>query len=336
MKSMSTVSRHARKVDSAPTIPHISVVIPTYNRPLDIRRCLDSLAHVRHPHWDVMVVDQSDDNQTQTIVESVREAVPHLIYRRLSDKGAARARNYGLQAASGDIIAFLDDDCTVAADWLPRIAAVFRRYPQAALVFGALDAAPHNRQDYYIPAYRTRRERIARGLRGFMHTEGVGASMYVRRVAVSSVGLFDVCLGPGSSLFVYGGEEVDYLYRCFLHGLTAVYTPHIAVKHHGAREYKSGAVERIFRGYAFSGAGADMKLLRCGYPVALVLIASHSLYCLTRVNIRNVLSRRGPTNYQWITMYVRGLRASFRLSVDRTTCAYVPETDDCNKGNTGG
>ncbi len=81
--------------------PHISVAIPTCNRSEDIQRYLDSLVKVVYPNWDILLVDQSDDERTRTVVEHFTESLPQLTYKRIDEKGTARARNIGIEATSG-------------------------------------------------------------------------------------------------------------------------------------------------------------------------------------------------------------------------------------------
>lgn len=305
---------------------HITVVVATRNRTNDLRRCLISLARASYPFWDLILVDQSDDDSSREITIELGPSLPQLNYRPMTTKGLSAARNKGLQMASGDIVAFLDDDCTVNRDWLACIASAFQRHPHAALVFGAVKSAPHDKHTCYIPEYLPRRERVMHGRWGYLHTEGIGASMCVRRIVTKRVGLFDVQLGAGAS-FVCAGEDNDYLYRCLALGYDAVTTPTISVEHYGARTYENGGVSKLISGYAYSSGVTDMKIWRCGEPTALLLFAVHGLYCLTRINLRNLFTHQGLDNTEWIVMYIRGLFASFQRGVDRQSFLYAKGRD---------
>src|SRR5689334_7198003 len=138
--------------------PHISVLIPTCDRPDDLRRCLESLANVAYPAWDVLVVDQSDDVRMQALVESYAHRLPQLAYRRIDQKGACHARNVGFQMVDGNIVALLDDDCTVEANWLMQVASAFERHPRAALIMGTVRSAPHDPSQCYIPVFEVSEE----------------------------------------------------------------------------------------------------------------------------------------------------------------------------------
>jgi len=142
--------------------PHISVVIPTAGRPVAVACCLASLTAVAYPSWDIQLVDQSDDTRTEAVARRLGPRLPGLTYRHLAVCGAARARNWAMARARGELVAFLDDDCTVPADWLEQVWRAFHRHPDAALIFGAVAAAPHNPTTHYIPAFAPRGERRLR------------------------------------------------------------------------------------------------------------------------------------------------------------------------------
>jgi len=310
--------------------PHISVVIPTRNRPDDVEQCLESLVAVAYPSWDILVVDQSTDTRTQALTESFRSRLPQLTYQRSDKTGLSRARNTGIEATHGEIVAFLDDDCTVEIDWLERGAAAFNKYPGAALVFGAVIAAPDlDLQANYLPTYDFQQERVLQGRMIRARTRGMGASMYLRRSHLRRVGPFDIHLGVGAAMFL-SVEDSDYAYRCLTLGYTVVETPTVRVFHYGIRPYSSGPASRYAREHAFADAALNMKFLRCGDPTALALIVVRATDNLPFINWGNVISRRGPSGLARIAMYLRGLLASFQLDVERRCFLYVSRVDGTN------
>ncbi len=94
--------------------PLVSVVIPTHNRPAELQRALDSVAvQAWQARLEVIVVDDGSAPPAQV---SARPDLPHLqVLRNDAPVGAAAARNRGVDAAVGEVIAFLDDD----DEWLP-------------------------------------------------------------------------------------------------------------------------------------------------------------------------------------------------------------------------
>lgn len=299
--------------------PHISVLLPTRNRPVDLQRCLDSLTRVRYPAWDVLLLDQSDDERSRTLTEAFAHALPNLTYQRMRVRGCSLAYNTGLEQTSGLIVAFLNDDCTVAADWLVAVAAVFERHPQAGIVFGSVKRAC-DQTEHFIPAYDARIERQVRGRWSCLRLGGMGACMYIRRAVAQSVGPFDIRLGPGAH-FSSGADDVDYRYRCLAHGYSGVTTPAIVVEHHGGRDYASGAAVQLLGGYAYSAGAMVMKLVRCGELPALLLLVRSWPYLAARDLRRCDRGRTAPA-FALIRMGVRGMRDSFQFQVDRRRCLY--------------
>jgi len=302
--------------------PHISVIIATYNRPNDLNRCLRSLCAVIYLDWDIIILDQSTTCESQRVVESYIQQLPQLTYWPMQQWGLSWARNYGIRIASGDIIAFLDDDCTVTADWLLQVQQVFQRHPRATLVCGSVIAAAHDRSKHFIPVFDAGREISVRGRLGFLRTGGMGASMYLRRSAIHTVGLFDVHLGPGSGYFD-AADDLDYRYRCLARGYSVVTTPAISVIHYGMRDYRSGAAADLINGYALAGSALVMKWLRCGDLGAFVLLAYHGRRYLALTSARQQGERKVSPFLIRVMMYMHGLIASFQLDVDRIHQLYV-------------
>jgi len=112
------------------------VVVPTRNRSALLARLLDSLSHLDYPSWDAIVVDDGSTDDTEKVVARFRASGLPVTYRfqRWSKMGAAR--NLALREATGEIVAFTDDDCIVDPGWLRAIAAAFAGQPDALGVQG--------------------------------------------------------------------------------------------------------------------------------------------------------------------------------------------------------
>ena len=96
-----------------------SVVIPTYNRIGTLRRTLAAATVQAFPDYEIIVVDDESSDGTP---EMVQRAFPSARLLRQTHGGRAAARNRGIEAATGDVIAFTDDDCLPPPDWLARLA----------------------------------------------------------------------------------------------------------------------------------------------------------------------------------------------------------------------
>lgn len=102
--------------------PYASVVVPTYNRPDALAACLAALVAQEAPTggFEVVVVDDGGDRPLDAVVAPFGDRV-RLV--RQTNAGPAAARNAGAAAAHGAVLAFTDDDCRPAPDWLARVTA---------------------------------------------------------------------------------------------------------------------------------------------------------------------------------------------------------------------
>src|SRR5262249_7735803 len=91
----------------------ISAIITTYNRPLWLTEAIESVLAQTRPLDEVLVVDAGTDPETKAAVRAFGERVQYL---QMEDRGLAGSRNFGIQHAQGDWVAFLDDDDR----WLPE------------------------------------------------------------------------------------------------------------------------------------------------------------------------------------------------------------------------
>lgn len=313
--------------------PHVSVVMPTINRPQDVERALSSIVHVDYPSWDMLVVDQSDDGQTRQIVQRYAHTLPQLNYRHLHLKNCSRARNVGIEETSGEILVFLDDDCTVRPDWLTQIVEVLDRHPHAMHGYAAVlppAGLPETSVAAYWPSYPTMGE-IEIQAKGDLRTNirlphllGMGACMFVRREVTRQVNRFDVHFGGGGRFPSH--EDGDYTYRAFRAGFSFVHAPTVVVDHYGMRDFQSGAAARLLRSYARGRGAFLMKALRLRDPFATIWMVDYLWMNLQLISLRNFLPGGGPKHVGRLVELVHGLVASFQLRVDRETGEYLART----------
>jgi glycosyltransferase involved in cell wall biosynthesis len=115
---------------NAADAPYFSVIVPTYNRPLQLIMCLEALACLDYPpdRFEVVIVDDGSTTPLDTAVSSFRGKLDVTLIRQ-GRAGPAAARNAGAQRAKGTFLAFTDDDCMPRADWLQKLAARFAGTP---------------------------------------------------------------------------------------------------------------------------------------------------------------------------------------------------------------
>ena len=122
-----------------------SVIVPTYNRPRQLLDCLTALAGQDYParQYQVVVVDDGGFLPLDDILIPFQDRLDLTLIRQ-NRAGPAAARNRGAQSAQGRFLAFTDDDCAPAPDWLRRLGDKFNRFPRAALGGQTINALSEN------------------------------------------------------------------------------------------------------------------------------------------------------------------------------------------------
>ena len=104
-----------------------SLVIPTLGRPVELARCLDSVAKLRRGFDEIIIVDQGDPEPTESVVADH----PRLNIRvfRQAVRSLTRARNAGIDAANGEFLFFIDDDTELDERYVETAVDCFARHP---------------------------------------------------------------------------------------------------------------------------------------------------------------------------------------------------------------
>lgn len=120
--------------------PSVSVIIPTLNRPDDLRAALESIAKQTRFPDEILIVDQSSDDRTRHVIARIQAMRPDMAsrfhYVRQEEKSSAKARNRGLDRASGDVLSFLDDDVVLHECYFEKILEFFGKNPEIAALSG--------------------------------------------------------------------------------------------------------------------------------------------------------------------------------------------------------
>lgn len=113
-----------------------TVLVPTYRRPSDLRRCLTALAAQQHAADEVLVIVRAEDVESADEAREFAQRWPALRQIEVRPPGVVHALNRGLDEATGDIIAITDDDAAPRADWLARIVEWFASDPRIGGIGG--------------------------------------------------------------------------------------------------------------------------------------------------------------------------------------------------------
>jgi glycosyltransferase involved in cell wall biosynthesis len=209
----------------------ISVIVCTRNRPDLLERCLDRLAALDPKPLEILLVDQSDGEESEKVVAVVRQRAPFLRRIPTSSRGLSRARNHAISAARGEILAFTDDDCLARSNWVLAIAEAFSTEPGLAAVTGSSVPEKKDCADPRILAAATWRPAKPRTFTRPIDPSvaGGGFNFSVRREWLDRVGFFDPELGAGGRY--RSAEDTDMIHRLLSQGGKVRYEPKVVVAH---------------------------------------------------------------------------------------------------------
>lgn len=216
-------------------LPFVSVVIPAYNAETTIGPLLNSLSHLNYPHYEVIVVDDGSRDRTGAIADGSPFRVIHQ-----PNRGASAARDAGLRAAEGDVVAYVDSDVSVTPDWLvnlvkpfsdPTVGAttgqtVFLRNEKCASWMRSMDIERRN-------AHRRPFTRLANG-----------PNCAFRKEVLLGVGGFNPAW--------YHAEDTEVSYRVWQAGYRIRYVPSAIVHHIPEEEWRNYLRKRYRDAKAFT------------------------------------------------------------------------------------
>jgi glycosyltransferase involved in cell wall biosynthesis len=217
-----------------PDMLTFTLVIATLGRTGELNTLLASIAAQQYPGLDCIVVDQNPDDRLRELLDRWSDVFP--IQRLRSAPGLSRARNVGLLEATGDVIAFPDDDC-----WYPPgLVSEVARWLDEHSEFGILTVGAQDQNGVSSGNRWVRDQCEIRPINAFRTT--FSSTIFVRRSAAVRVSRFDEALGVGSGTRYGCGEETDYILNLLRDGERGFFdrTLHIG---HPKRDMMSGEID---------------------------------------------------------------------------------------------
>ena len=203
-------------------LPSFDLVVATVDRVDELGRLLASLDAQTHRAFRVLLVDQNDDDRLEPVLGERQFEIVRLQVER----GLSHARNAALGQVQADLVAFPDDDCTLAPDLLAQVARRFAGRLDG-LTGRAIDETGHSSESWAQgPALLTREN---------LWNRAISFTIFLRASLVARIGRFDEQLGLGAGSPWASGEEIDYLVRALDAGARIEYDPDVVVTHRDKR-----------------------------------------------------------------------------------------------------
>ncbi|MGO9455028.1 MAG: glycosyltransferase [Candidatus Binataceae bacterium] len=227
--------------------PMVSIVICAYNAERTISQSLESLSRIAYPNYEVIVVDDGSRDRTAALAA---EFPQFRVISLRDNQGLGAARNAGLRAARGEIVAYTDSDCVVDPHWLSFMVRTMQedRFDGC----GGPNYAPH--EDAMVAACVAAApgapSQVLTGENTAEHL--AGCNMAFTRAALMRIGGFD-------AQFTSAGDDVDICWRMLNAGFRLGYSPAAFVWH-----FRRNTIRSYFGQQG--GYGRAEAMLYRGYP----------------------------------------------------------------------
>ncbi|MGH2905869.1 MAG: glycosyltransferase family 2 protein [Solirubrobacterales bacterium] len=251
LESLRGADRDASPAAPATERPLVSIVVAVVDGGRRAARCVDAILAGSYDHVELVVVNNRPQNGGVTLdPASAAAGDPRVRFVDEPISGLAHARNRGGAVASGEIVAFTDDDVVPDPDWVARIVDAFAANPGTSCVTGlilplALETDAQTLLERYAGFSKgVERQVFSKALNGhepmFPYAAGrfgSGANLAMTASAMRELGGFDDALGTGTPAL--GGEDIDLFIRLLLDGRQLVYEPAAMVWHEHPSEVKT-------------------------------------------------------------------------------------------------
>ena len=218
----------------------VSVLIPCYNRAAHIGKVIEAVLAQTHPANEIIVVDDASTDESREVVSGL----PVQLICHEVNQGPAVARNTALQAASGDIVLFIDADAYAEGNLIEVLLAAYRGAEASTGGIGGRGVECHLEGLYdRWRNYHARQDFGPRSRQNVPYLYGLCASF--KRKVLAEVGGFDTFFP------VNAGEDLDLGYRLKRAGYHLGYTPEAVVYHQHSDTHES--LKRVqYRWYYWS------------------------------------------------------------------------------------
>ncbi|MBI1745704.1 MAG: glycosyltransferase [Acidobacteria bacterium] len=231
----------------------VSVVVCSYNGGQTLEQCLHSLLALEYPDYEIILVDDGSTDDTRAIAEQF----PTVRAIHQENGGLSAARNVGLRAATGSIIAYTDSDCFVDPHWLTHLVYQLQRTDAAAV--GGPNLTP---EDGWIascvavspgqPTHVLESDQVAEHI--------PGCNMAFRREALEAVNGFD-------PVYQRAGDDVDICWRLQQADSWITFAPGAFVWHHRRHSLRGYLKQQV-------GYGEAEALLQFKHPERFTILGS--------------------------------------------------------------
>ena len=235
----------------------LTIVVCTRNRAAWLKGTLRALNEIRSSRsWELLLVDNASTDATADVIARADDCGGRLRYLRAERIGSGAARDYAWRHARGRVVAFTDDDCYPAPDFVDATLGVFDRFPAVGCVGGRI--LLHDPEDARVTIEESTTA-IMYAPHSFIEAGSLHcANLSLRRSVLERIDGFDVELGAGTP---FPCEDIDVVAATLWCGVPVRFDPAPTVAHHHRR--RAADIPALWRSYdAGRGAYYAKYLLR--------------------------------------------------------------------------
>ncbi len=251
----------------------MSLVVCTYGRTKQLSELIDSIKHQSILPKEIIIVDQNPPRFLDTLINECVSNI-NIVHENVTFTGASKARNYGAGMATGELIAFPDDDCIYREDTIKSVMREFERNNGLGVLIAGKDETLHtiNKNE----SIRKNAVTEIHTVLGLFKAKAETSNIFARRKDLSKLDyIFDDNIGPGKSTKWASNEETDLLVRLLHSNTLIVKDENVRIVHHSSQgslnktlQYGMGRYELIRR----NNLGVHIYLINLLQPIARLIL----------------------------------------------------------------
>jgi glycosyltransferase involved in cell wall biosynthesis len=251
----------------------LSLVVCTYGRTKQLSELIDSIKHQSVPPKEIIIVDQNPPSFLDTVIKDSAGNL-NIIHANVPFTGASKARNYGASIATGELIAFPDDDCIYRRDTIKNVMSGFERKDELGVLIAGKDetlSAIHHDKDL-------RRHAVTEihTVLDLFKAKAETSNIFARKKYLSILEyIFDSNIGPGERTKWASNEETDLLVRLLKRNIPIMKDENVRIVHHSSQgslkktlQYGMGRYELIRR----NNLGIYIYIINLLQPIARLIL----------------------------------------------------------------
>ncbi len=282
----------------------LSVLIATCNRPKLLTQCIKSILENSILPNEIIVIDQSDDSESELLQSSLEKLSPLINYCHVDWRGKSKALNHGLSFSQSEFLALTDDDVKVEPNWLETFMGIIQKHKNVKAFCGRVLSEPGTSPDDYLNLVLEENERWIDKCSNPISPSFCGANVFINREILISLGGYNQFFGPGE--IFKNNDDGELAYRLIKNNYPILYTPELFVYHSSWRSGKDNF--QLIYNYAYGIGALAGYYMRNGDSIPSVHLFKKTISKMLKliIGLITVDSHAIKDNYIHIKAFMQG------------------------------